>query len=129
VTGWNDAETNVIGVGCDKDGNAVRMTTNIKPGLFVLSSNLTILRAVFHLLHYNLVEREQDPIIYDMNNFALHDIMFDAECNANDSRLVTIKTDTSAETMNLFHRFKKDATAYKYAVVSHFWDASRYFLN
>lgn len=125
VTEWFDDGTNIVGVGCTRHrgGETAKLTLDVKPGLFLVSGDVQVLRTVAALLGFpNVIE--YTGIRYEANNFNLYDIMCDPQ-RASDAQLVKIETPTFLEAVILYHRLKRDPKAYRYASVTHYWDATK----
>lgn len=126
VTDWFDDGTNIVGVGCRTGrfgGKTAKLTLDVRPGLFLVSGDVQVLRYVTALLGYaNLIAYED--IKYEANNFNLYEILCDPRM-AEDATLVKIETTDFQQATLLYHRLKRDPKAYRYASVTQYWDATK----
>lgn len=125
VTEWFDDGANIVGVGCTRHrgGETAKLTSDVKPGLFLVSGDVQVLRTVAALLgFYSVIV--YTGVRYETNNFNLYDVMCDPQ-RTEDAQLVKIETPTFVEAVILYHRLKRDPKAYRYASVTHYWDATK----
>jgi len=125
---WFHNSITLIGVGVSyNDPNStVRLTLNVRPGLFVLSGDVPTLRTVSGLYNYGKV-RVYPFAKYSSNNFILTDAMLNPESIFNASNvLCKIETPSFLESVILHRKFVKDNDIkYKFAAVTHYWDATK----
>lgn len=126
VTDWFDDSVNIVGVGCRTGrfaGATAKLTLDVKPGLFLVSGDVQVLRTVAALLGFAHVIAYED-ITYEANNFNVYDILCDPKA-AEDATLVKIETPDFQKAVQLYHRLKRDPKAYRYASVTQYWDATK----
>lgn len=126
VTDWFDDSVNIVGVGCRTGrfgGATAKLTLDVKPGLFLVSGDVQVLRTVAALLGFANVIVYED-IKYEANNFNVYDILCDPK-TAEDATLVKIETPDFQKAVQLYHRLKRDPKAYRYASVTQYWDATK----
>lgn len=128
VTEWfEDADGGISGVGVsylDADVT-VRLPLNVRPGLFVLSSDIPTLRAVASLHGYpNVIEFPNAR--YTSNNFTILNAMLRPESVLDATNcLCKIETGTFRDTVNLHRQLQKDNDSTSTYAVTIFWDATR----
>lgn len=126
VTDWFDDSVHLVGVGCRTGrfgGATAKLTLDVKPGLFLVSGDVQVLRTVAALLGFANVIVYED-IKYEANNFNVYDILCDPT-TAEDATLVKIETPDFQKAVQLYHRLKRDPKAYRYASVTQYWDATK----
>lgn len=126
VMDWFDNGMHLCGIGpsfIDPDAT-VRLTLNIKPGLFVLCSDVAVLRTVMTIYKYNEIN-VYDNIEYECNNFTVTDIMLKPHLSK-PGVLCKIVTPTVRDSLDLHRKLSKNNDCqYKFAAVSNYWSASR----
>lgn len=118
---WCDDGEIIFGYGCNSLGVACRIIPKIEPGLFVVSSDISILQEAAALLGYPI---QVYDITYNTNNFAVHDLFEDYSV-ARPANLVKICTNTVTEAFRLYNKFKSNETSYKYVVVAQYFDVTK----
>lgn len=125
---WDTDGTNIIGVGCteSKDNKLVKclMKLNLKPGLFVVTQNVELLKKTLSV--YNEYFVHETDMKFNANTFKLSDLIFNYDVNNTQATLVKIETSTFQKTCELFNRFKYDQKAYVYASVCEYWDPTKF---
>lgn len=124
VTEWYCHDSIIYGLGGDKNGNAVRLKTNITPGLFVLSASVLRLSTIASLSGYKIIDY---GIIMDSNIFTAYDVLFNDSCKKR-GHLIKIETKTFKEISWLHLALKRDFYSIEYAGVSHYWDLNKQIL-
>lgn len=124
VTDWFEDNNNIIGIGCDFNEQTCALQLRIPPGLFVLTRNLPVLRAICTILGYTQLE-VYDNLTYVGNNFALYEVLNNQNgITQSKSFLVKIVTNSYFDVTNLFRRFKTDYKIYNVAAVTMTYDVS-----
>lgn len=124
---WTDDNASIYGFGCDYNGNAALLKPYIKPGLFVLSGDVDLLKAVSSLYGFHEIE-VYEKFQYRSNNFALWDILIDRSVQKA-GILVKIVTPTVADSVKIFRIFRNNSTScYKFASVPLYWDVTKQML-
>jgi DNA polymerase elongation subunit (family B) len=127
VVEWmEDDKDQVIGYGCDVNGNAARIRIDAELGLYAVTNDLPTLRSICSFLSYNVIAYPQFK--YKSNNFAPYDLLFDYDVTKRDTFLVKIVTPTVRESMELFYRFRKDERSYKYVSVPLYWSVTNFII-
>jgi len=121
---WYDNNDHIFGYGCNSSGIACCMKPNVTPGLFVITSNVPVLREICALYGHRI---EVYNIMYKANNFAIWDL-FSNRSVANDCYLVKIITITVVEAMKLYSNFKYNKHSYKYVGVPLYYDVTKQIL-
>lgn len=125
VVEWIDYDDCCLGLGCTPEGDTKYIIPNIKPALYVVSKNVLLLKAVCATLGYSQLTI-YDQYKFDANSFTIFDVLFDPKESC-DCTLVKIETNSYEQVMNLFYKFKKES-AYRYALVSTYWDVNKQIL-
>lgn len=128
VTEWlHDADGALVGVGCDRTLRTVRMTVrSVRPGVFVVSNNPLTLRATCSIHGYEITVYEN--LQFRCNNFQLHDLFVDPDLLTRSAMLVKITTNTFDEADRMHRVLRNDSRTYRYACVTHYWDANKQIL-
>lgn len=124
VIEWFSHESNIYGLGADEHGNAVRLHTNVSPGLFVLSASVNLISNIAQIKGYSVIDY---GIVMDSNIFTVYDALFNESCSKQ-GRLIKIKTKTMQEANFLHKEFRRDIYSPEYAGVSHYWGLNQLIL-
>lgn len=124
VVEWFCHESNIYGLGADVHGNAVRLHTNVSPGLFVLSASVNLLSNIAQIKGHSVIDY---GIVMDSNIFTVYDALFNESCYKH-GRLVKIKTATMQEANFLHKELRRDIYSREYAGVSHYWSLNQLIL-
>nr|DBA13049.1 TPA: DNA polymerase B [Oryctes rhinoceros nudivirus] len=115
---WCDNGNEILGYGCNSDGDACCICPQIVPGLFVISCDPTILRQICALYGYEIKVYD---IEYDTNNFAAWELLTDYNV-CRPGNLVKIITHTVSNAERLYNKFKYNHSSYKYVGVSQYFN-------
>lgn len=115
---WCDNNTDILGYGCNSDGDACCIRPQIVPGLFVVTCDPAILRRVCALYGYEMLVYD---IQYDTNNFAAWELLEDYDV-CRPGNLVKIITHTVMNAEKLYNKFKYNHSSYKYVGVSQYFN-------
>ncbi|AYP97892.1 DNA polymerase B [Mauternbach virus] len=121
---WYDNNENIFGYGCNSSGVACCVKPNVMPGLFVITSNVPVLREICSLHGYRI---EIYDIMYKANNFAIWDLFSNPNV-ATECYLVKIITTTVVEAIKLYSNFKYNKHSYKYVGVPLYYDVTKQIL-
>lgn len=120
---WCDNGSNILGYGCNSNGDAVCIKPIIDPGLFVLSSELDVLQEVCALYGCRITVFKK--ITYKCNNFAVWDLFSDYEVSQRPCYLVKITTKTVLEANRIYSKFKYNNRSYRYVSVQQYFDVTK----
>ena len=123
---WINNDKNILGYGCDINGNAKCLQIHCKPALFVVTQDYRCLIEICALYGY----RTQifKDITYECNNFAVFDLFYDYDISHKPCYLARIETDTIANTHQLYSKFKYNEMSYKFVSVPQYWDCTKQIL-
>lgn len=128
VVDWYDDSQNIVGIGVSHNDPdcTVKLTLNVKPGLFVLSGDVNMLRTVAALYGYDTVH-SYDRVTYRSNNFTILDVMLDRDAVLTGKNyLCKIETRSTVDSLRLHGIFKRENdTKYKFAAVTHYWNVTK----
>lgn len=121
---WCDDNTAIYGFGCNRAGVACYLPINVTPGLFVVSSNVPMLRRICKL--HQCLDVFQYMVTYDCNNFGVWDLFNNYHRVTNsECYLVKIVTPTMQMAQRIYNKFKYDTSAYHYACVQQYFDITK----
>lgn len=115
---WMDNGVEIIGYGCNADGDACCIKPQVIPGLFVISCDPMILRQVCAIYNYEIIIYD---IEYDTNNFAVWELLQDSNV-CKPGKLVKIVTHSVENAEKLYNKFKYNHSSYKYVGVSQYFN-------
>lgn len=115
---WCDNGIDILGYGCNSDGDACCIRPQIKPGLFVVSCDIPILARVCALHGYEI---EVYDIKYDTNNFSAWELLQNYSV-CQQGNLVKIITHTVMNAEKLYNKFKYNQSSYKYVGVQQYFN-------
>ena len=119
---WFDDGELIYGYGCNTLGDACRLKLNITPGLFVVSSNVPVLREICALHGYGI--EVYDKITYKSNSFAVWDIFYNYNV-VKDCVLVKIITKRVDLALKLYSLFKYNSNSYKFVGIPQYYDVTK----
>ncbi|ATY70177.1 DNApol B [Tomelloso virus] len=115
---WCDNGQDILGYGCDSNGNACCLRPNIVPGLFVISSDTVILKHVCAIYGFKIIEYDID---YETNNFTSWEMLQDYNA-CKPGKLVKILTNTVANADRLYKKFKYNSLSYRYVGIPQYFN-------
>lgn len=124
---WCGDNSAIYGFGCNRNGVACYLRTNITPGLFVVSSDVPMLREVCKL--HGCLEVIQYRNTYECNSFGVWDLFNNYErVSTAKCYLVKIVTDSVPSAHRLYNKFRYDTSSYHYACVQQYFDVTKQIL-
>lgn len=119
---YDDGIDTIFGYGCSRDGKTKILLPNLKPRLFLVSPNFAILEQVMMLRGSKV--RGYD-IWYTANDFKLADFLQNPSIGERRSQLCSIEFDNMAALQETYRQLLRNDTAYHYAIVSQYYDATK----
>lgn len=117
---WCDTSFEIIGYGCNSNGDACYIKPQIEPGLFVVSCDIVILKHVCALYGYDIKVYD---IEFDTNNFNVSDLLQDYSI-CQPAKLIKIMTKTVFSAEKLYNKFKYTPLSYKYVGIPQYFSVT-----
>ncbi|CAK9834276.1 Antho-RFamide neuropeptides [Anthophora retusa] len=120
VLEWINDNDHVVGLGCNVQGQTRKLITDLKPGIFVAASNLSLLTRICELMGYHV--QAYPKFLYRCNDFAVQDLLGNYAALAN-RRCVLAKicTPTVRDAFTIYRNFRKWPHSYRYVCVPLYW--------
>lgn len=127
VNEWMHDNEHIYAIGCNLQGFTRKMRIAVKPGLFVVSGDVDLLRKM--CFHMGYATKTFPGVRYDTNNFSVCDVLMNyGACRADGAVLTKILTGNVRNAFSMHRELKNHDGAYKYAAVPYYWDVEKQIL-